>query len=271
LTGRAGSVILGIQSIDLNAYCSGHITGRGSGETVLAFPENFVTEAAALGAETNKTSGGFETAAYFITEAAALTGLPCLAGTETIRLVLEQIRGAPKNKTLLLKVSGPYSILASLSSPKLFYRWCLKERGALHTALKNITEGLAAYIRLAVKEGIKIISLADPYANIDILGEKRYREFAADYLFRLIKELRKELGEGTAAEVKPALLHICPHSSIPMTELGYFESEYLPAEHGEYISALVKRSCFRSGLTVLGNRCIYSKSARNICVFIPRF
>ncbi|MDR2785321.1 MAG: hypothetical protein LBB83_05350 [Treponema sp.] len=253
-------MILGIHS-DLNACCSGHITGHSAGETVLAFPENFTAEAAALGAETNKTSGGFETAAYFITDAAALASLPCLAGTDTIRLVLEQIRSAPKDKTLLLKVSGPYSVLASLSSPKLFYRWCLKERNALHAALKNVTEGLAAYICRAVKAGIRIVSLADPYANIDILGEKHYREFAADYLFLLIKELSAGM---ETVEEESVLLHICPHSSIPMVRGGYFESENVPVLHGEYIAVLARRSGFRPGLTILGNRCIYSTNTGSI-------
>jgi uroporphyrinogen-III decarboxylase len=252
-----------LYDIDLNAYCSGHITGLWTNEKIIAFPRNFVTEAQALGAAIHQTANGFETVQYLFNDPEDFCTMPFLADTEPVYRVLEQIRqAAPQRKTILLKVNGPYSILASLVEPKLFYRWFVKNNAALHDALDTVSEGLAEYICGAVLEGVKIISLADPYANLQILGEKRYREFAAPYLLKLLQNISARIN-GARGE-KKIILHICPHNSVPLAQLGYTETEDVPVSGASYIDVLTTESTFQPGLTLLGNQCIYSENTGKI-------
>ena len=93
-----------------------------------------------------------------------------------------------------------------------------------------MTASVADYINLAVEAGVRIVSLADPYADGDLLGEQRYHDFAASYLFRLTEILR------TAQAAKPVLLHICPRSFIPMLPLGYFREPGMAEAHQDYLT-----------------------------------
>jgi hypothetical protein len=253
--------------LDLNAYCSGHITGFGGHKKIIAFPDNFVTEAKALGAVINKTANGFETAQYLFNNPDELYAIPSLADTEPAYRVIEQIHQAPKDKIILLKANGPYSILASLIDPKLLYRWFVKNSPAVHTALNTITAGLTDYINRTVKEGVKIISLADPYANPEILGEKRYRELAAAYLLTLLENTATAVN--SIAKEKNVLLHLCPHNSIPLVQLGYMETKNITITPGSYIDALTKESLFPPGLTIVGNQCIYSEDTGTVTLLSP--
>jgi hypothetical protein len=247
-----------LYDIDLNAYCTGHVTGLFTHEKIISCPHNFVTEAQALGAIIHKTANGFETAQYLFNDPGDLYTIPFLADTEPVYRVLEQIRqAASQRKTILLKVNGPYSILASLVEPKSFYRWFVKSKAALHDALDTVAEGLAEYICGAVLEGVTIISLADPYANLQILGEKRYREFAAAYLMGLLKSVGG----------KSVRLHLCPHNSVPLVQFGYIEAKDIPITQNSYLDALAEEVLFSPGLTITGNQCIYSENTGKMTLF----
>jgi uroporphyrinogen-III decarboxylase len=246
--------------IDPNAYCSGHISGQGDNPHIAAFPEGFVTEAQALGAGIRRTANGFASAEYLFSDPGELETLPLIHEQPPIRQVLEQIGKAPGGKTRLLKANGPYSILASLVEPKLFYRWLAKNPSAIHAALARITRGSGEYIRQAFDKGVKILSLADPFANPAILGERRYREFAATYLLRLLGELlHEQRHEGR-------LIHLCPHNSLALERFGLLKSETIPLDGkaGASYTALLLSYDAGSRTTLLGNQCIYAVGAKEL-------
>ncbi|AEF81003.1 uroporphyrinogen decarboxylase family protein [Leadbettera azotonutricia] len=255
---------------DLNAYCSGHITGSrnptdlDTHSGIDAFPYNFVTEALALGATTEKTAGGFETLQYLFSDPDDLLNLPLMDEQPPVIHLLEMIEKAPPEKIILLKVNGPYSILASLISPHLFYRWLAKNKVQVHAALERINTGLVSYILKAAAKGVKILSLADPYANPEILGEKHYREFAASYLVKLLKEITNKT---------PGLvIHLCPHNSLILEKYGFLKSraEYTAAvppvqtktealaSDESYINLLIALTLLKNSV-LLGHQCIYSE------------
>jgi uroporphyrinogen-III decarboxylase len=245
-------------TFDLNAYCSGHITGLNTHPDIIAFPDNFITEALALGAKTEKTANGFETPHYLFSDPDKLLNLPLMDEQPPIIHLLEMIeKTLPEinslGKTILLKANGPYSILASLVSPPLFYRWLAKNKVQVHAALERISTGLAAYILKAVSKGVKILSIADPYANPDILGEKHYREFAAFYLVKLLKEI--------ISKAPGLIIHLCPHNSLILEKYGFLKSraEYIEAE--SYIDLLITLT---NNSTLLGHQCIYAERPREL-------
>jgi [methyl-Co(III) methanol-specific corrinoid protein]:coenzyme M methyltransferase len=152
--------------------------------------------------------------------------------------------------------------LASLVDPRLFYRWLGKDPNAVHAALAKITSGLGEYIRGAVNAGAEIISLADPYANVKILGEKHFLEFAARYLLDLLNFISGAVNSAGAG--KKIKLHICPHNSVPLLQLGRLKKKETPVEYASYISALTDWPNFQKGLTITGDQCIYSKNIEKL-------
>jgi uroporphyrinogen-III decarboxylase len=242
-------------NFDLNAYCIGHITKNEidlrSYNNLLALPEGFATEAQALGASINQTSGGFAVPSFLYADPAMLLNIPSIDTQPPIKHILEKIRHE-NHRPVILKVSGPYSILASVVEPSLFYRWLKKNRFEAHAALQKITQGLANYIAAALANGAKIISLADPYANLAILGESIYKEYAGGYLAKLLRIILNRSLCG--------LVHICPHSSLPLEQLGYAVSESIAVNaNASFIDTLLE--LVKPEKTILtGHQCIYSNT-----------
>jgi uroporphyrinogen-III decarboxylase len=256
-------------AFDPNAYCSGHITGHGDHPNIAAFPDNFVTEALALGAELDRTPNGFVAAAPLFkdrrsdqgSDPRSLADLPALDEQEPALRVLAQVQNSPPDKIRLLKANGPYSILASLADPPLLYRWLSKNPAEIHRGLEKIAAGLGAYILKAFDRGVSILSLADPFANPRVLGERRCREFAGSYLAELLKLV---MGAGHRGRV----IHLCPHSSVALEKFGLLRTETLPVETGpdggeSYLDGLLKAGN-PDGVTLLGHQCIYTKNTREL-------
>ncbi|MDR2394854.1 MAG: hypothetical protein LBD93_11975 [Treponema sp.] len=239
---------------DLNALCMGHITGNTAHNNIIAFPDDFTTEAKALGAEYETTANGFAVIRPLFTEPDALYTIPSFGESAVIKNVVDKIGGASKEKKVLLKLNGPYSVLASLVKPELFYRWCAKHREAIHSALDSITASMEHYLNASIDSGAGIVSLADPYAKVSILGEKRYREFAATYLLKLLRSV----------DGKKPVIHLCPHSSTPLVQFGYFEVKEIPTSGDSYLDTLIHRK----GPLLLGNRCIYSGKIESLTSLI---
>jgi uroporphyrinogen-III decarboxylase len=244
--------------MDYNAYCSGHLAGGSVRDPAIAeFPDNFHAEAAAFGVETGVTLNGFPAPGHVWTEPSMLNNLPMLDKTPSIQSILQAMEKFPPDKTVLLKVNCPYSILASLVEPSLFYRWLRKNKNQLHTALAAITSGLAAYILKALKKGIKLLSFADPYANMRTLGRGHYNEFAAHYLVSLLNMMLHN-NENTSG-----LIHVCPYNSIALEELNLITTNRVRIPYGSanyigLIDCYIKSSPLRN-IIIAGHQCIYAK------------
>jgi uroporphyrinogen-III decarboxylase len=263
-----------IKNIDFNAYCAGHLSGSLTDSRIIPLPEGFFTEAEALGAAIHRTQGGFEALQYLVESPEALYKLPNIADSEGARRVLEQVSRARRtaDKTVMLKVNGPYSILASLIDPAYLYRWLIKYPAAIHHGLDRITGGLTDYLSAAVTCGASIISLADPCANIGILGEKHYREFAAPYLAALLRNMVSKINApiNDKTEKPKAIIHLCPHNSIPLVQLGYMSVQDIAVCHDAYTGALIHPPGFEPGLTILGNQCIYARNIKKLSILRMR-
>jgi uroporphyrinogen-III decarboxylase len=248
--------------MDMNAYCLGHITGEESNNDIISYPDNFITEVAAFGARRTFTKNGFPVTGYVLTKPDMLNALPRLDETAPVKAVLDAVEKTPPNKTALLKVNCPYSILASLIDPFLFYRWLEKNKSEIHNALYVVTKGLEAYTITALKKGAKILSLADPYANIKILGKDRYAEFAARYLVSLLTRIvRYERNIS-------GIIHLCPHTSVALEELNLVTTNNvrINCNYKNYIDAInhyVKTNQLKE-VAITGHRCIYSEIAEKI-------
>jgi uroporphyrinogen-III decarboxylase len=214
-----------------------------------------------VGAATETTANGFEVVRPLFTEPDMLYAVPAFEESALIQEVIRKIRaavcagssaglGGGSRKKILVKLNGPYSVLASLVKPEHFYRWFATYRDALHAALASLTASLQHYLDQAIDAGAAYISLADPYAEVSVLGEKRFKEFAGGYLVKLVR----------SAGDKEAVIHLCPHTSIPLAQFGFFEAVDIPVSGDSYLEALI----YQKGPLLLGNRCIYAGKTESI-------
>jgi|AGTN01.2.fsa_nt_gi Uroporphyrinogen-III decarboxylase len=252
--------------------CGGHIEGNAPGAvntpeemlrtaenirdirggSILQLPVGFTAEAEALGAQAVQGAGCVYTA-YSCGSLNQLRNLPRLETQEPVARVIDCIRMAAGH--VMLAVQSPYSVLAAVTEPPLLLRWLIAEPFEVKSALERITEGLGEYIKAAVASGADIVSLADPYALPEVLGNARYMEFVAAYMTRLLRMLVNSLERG--------VVHICPRSSLVLERLGCLVSRKAVCPPGRYEDQLLRLSRDNS-VWFVGHRCIHLETSAYI-------
>jgi uroporphyrinogen-III decarboxylase len=227
---------------DLNRYCV-----EESASELRVVPADFVTEARALGARIVKTSTGALIADYLYERLEDFETISGFHDRPPIREVLNCIEKSSVHENVRLNVQGPYSVLAALVEPSRLYKWLIKNSLEIKTALKAVTAGLEHYIREALARGAKVISIADSYANPETLGRARYREFAAEYLFRLLTGLARTRASG--------VIHLCPHSSLLLEQYGCLDARALPIANRSQENALLELAA-RNVPVITGHQCL---------------
>jgi uroporphyrinogen-III decarboxylase len=175
-----------------------------------------------------------------------------------VTAILAQIAAyasTPAGKVIMLRVNAPYSVLAGLVEQPLFYRWLAKESEAVHAGLERVTGGLARYIRAGFERGVRIISIADPFANPAILGEKRCCDFACVWLSKLLEKI---------APIPGLVTHICPQSSLLLEQHGFVTAAPFPtreanAEHSTLYLDFLINIVEEAKSAILGHQCIYAQ------------
>jgi uroporphyrinogen-III decarboxylase len=244
-----------------NAFCAGHIanslsSGFSDESRIIALPDGFTLEVEALGAAITTTGNGFTAPECLYTRPEMLASLPRIDEQEPAKALIERIRKARgpavlAGKTILLKTTAPYSVLASLVEPKLFYRWLIKEKMAIKQALNTITAGIAAYITKAFASGASILSLADPFANPSVLGGS-YQEFAASSLLELLRLLSPIKG----------VIHLCPYNSKALEKYGHLSAETSVFEKSETYIDVLRKYAETETMVLTGHQCIYTDQTR---------
>ncbi|HBG7259465.1 uroporphyrinogen decarboxylase family protein [Clostridioides difficile] len=108
-------------------------------------------------------------------------------------------RLSSEGKHVIYGVEGPFTLLNSLMPmSKMFLTMRKDKEGKL---LSNARKWALEYMTMAIENGAEVISYADPIANIDIIGEKMFKEIYLP-LCRDIIETIKEKYPDTA-------IHIC--------------------------------------------------------------
>lgn len=235
----------------LSPYCAAPENAvRADDSLFLTLPDDFVTEARALGAQAQATASGFLEVIPQMTAPEQLHAIPYLPDQPLIRDLLAEIERRSAVRNVRLNVSAPYSLLAQISSPKL-PAWLLRCPHDVHTALGSLTDALADYIGEAFDRGVKIVSLADPYAQRGLLGEKRYKDFAAKYQLRLLERLSQSPSHGVA--------HLCPFSFAPLEEYGLLALPDLTPAEPSYEKALLDVAQSAQSVVLIGRQCPYTR------------
>ena len=171
--------------------------------------------------------------------------LPAVPDFETLRLKSVMAEVAASREPVIYQLDGPLTVLSQLLPlGKVF--------AALHRSdelLRRAEDWVAEYALLAAKQGAAVLSLADPVATMDILGDRMFREVYQDALLRLLERLRGELPEGTA-------LHLCGKMTQCLLDTSAVTAEKRRYDAATYGQALMQlHSEGKSAL--LGHFCVH--------------
>jgi hypothetical protein len=170
---------------------------------------------------------------------------------EELEAVLKSIELA-SNEDIILRVLGPFSALLENVDSNTLFKWLCKHKNETHFALNKITEGLTAYINSALNKGADIISLAEPSAMAEVIGEGHYREFVIYYTVKLLREIEANLDK--------SIVHICPKISYQLERYGFAAREVLSYSSNSYAQALAELA--QSNIKYIGHRCINAENTK---------
>lgn len=143
-------------------------------------------------------------------------------------------------------ITGPISACASIVEPMTFLKELNREKAASHKALEYVTRQIIAYAELLAENGAAAISIADPTATGEILGPKKFDEFAVLYLNKIADAIHK-IGI-------PVIIHICGDVRMLKGDLLKLRGEVLSVDAFVDLKKLKEEL---SGLRTMGNMSTY--------------
>ena len=153
-----------------------------------------------------------------------------------------------KGQCVLYELSGPFTILSGLIDLGIVFRSVRKDRETFLKVYQKLEEELLTFIGLLLKEGIKVLSFADPAVSEDVIGkkdaEKIIKEFTCPFLKRINEVVQKK-----------ALIVLCPKTSSLLLDMKLARCEEIPCEekltYAEGCKKMIGRAEF------IGSMCIH--------------
>lgn len=191
-------------------------TQQATGFDNVGLPFCMTVEAEALGSQVEL---GTETVQPYIAHealasAAAIAAWqpPASPARDRRPVVLEAVRlarAAVPDIAVLGSVIGPSSLAGQLLELSLLLRAMHRQPEAVHALTEHCLAFVADFALALIAAGADAVMIADPNATGEILGARRFDEFARPYLARLIAAVH-------AAGV-PVILHLCgdPKAILP--------------------------------------------------------
>lgn len=168
-----------------------------------------------------------------------------------ISKVLEAIKKLKDNgEKVCLAVIGPISLATSVMDSQLFYRALRKDRETVTKLLKLIEDTIVEYILEGIKQGVDIISFADPTGTIDIVGPKVYKDVSGKITYNILKRIENQLGN--------TIVHLCGKTSTSLENIGFLETNRIKVEGCSYGEMLNNISKERDDIKFVGHWCIKS-------------
>lgn len=162
------------------------------------------------------------------------TSLPALcpdAGRAAV--VCETIsRLANRNPDLpvIANLTGPISLAASLLEPMVFFKAMGKQPEQVHEFLGFIAENLAAFGAAMLQAGAQVITVSDPSGTGEILGPRRFHEFALPYINQVLDSLH--------GQCQASMVHICGQLHSVFAEIDRLHTDSISIDSVTSVSLL---------------------------------
>jgi len=233
---------------------------REEGSQVCQLPFCHTVEAEALGGLINLSEGKFgpRAATYAYNSVDELLQLPNIdfnQGRISEVLTACQMLTA-RGETVVLEVSGFFTILNSLiDATKIFKAW-RKDAESVGKIFNFLSQNIYSFIAEAKKNGVAIVSYADPAGSVNIIGPKYTELVARDFTVPFLKKAA-DLADDNF------MIHLCPKTSLILFSLGLAQKKPLVlAQRTNYIEACLKaigrekiigQTCIKDAQAVLGH------------------
>ena len=189
----------------------------------LGVPFCMTVEAETLGARV--VMGTLETeprvAGYPLLEVAEWPGLretgKCPGRAETVTRAVEMLARGNNGLPIIANLTGPISLATSLVEPMVFFKAMGKQPQEVHNFLSFITGELIAFGKAQLQAGAEVLTIADPSGTGEILGPRRFAEFALPYLNRILEEL--------SPCCKATIVHICGRLRSIFKEINQLKTD----------------------------------------------
>lgn len=175
-------------------------------------------------------------------------GAPMKRVLEAITLI--GIRGGE----VMLKLEGPFSILAMLIPVNDFYRSLYKQPKLVHEVCRRIIGEMLNYARAAFERGVKLFSYADPIISYKLISKKLCRGLCGEITAETLRRLTEP--------DKSIRLHVCSAVSVGLLDTGLCETrEHVLPKVCTYEEALWLFSR-RMNFQIMGHGCLLDMKRR---------
>lgn len=211
---------------------------------------NFFEEVSALGAQVLPTASGFYDISPVINLPEHLSQIPRLSEAQMIKYNLSRVRELSKEKPFMANAVAPFSLLTMISSAKLM-TWLVRSPDEILSALQFLADELAWYISELFAAGAKVVSLSDPHAQRELIGDSRFEKFCISSQSTLLNQVLKFKARG--------VLHLCPYCFMPLADCGFLDIEEQKTTDKDYEQALLTASNAASETVLIGRQCPHTR------------
>lgn len=152
-----------------------------------------------------------------------------------------------EGEEVILKVSGPISILNILTDPKNIFKTMRRKPELMKEVYEKIHKNLLGYIEEGIKRGANVISYSDSAVSVSILGEKMMVAYLDEFLIGFLKDIEEKF-QGKVP------VHVCPKLTYGLVDSGRAEFIDVPVDdtktYGESFQAVLGKG------SLIGSRCI---------------
>lgn len=133
---------------------------------------------------------------------------------------------------VIANLTGPVSLATSLIEPMTFYKAMGKEPSLVHEFMQFLSKNLIAFGCLMLQAGAQILTISDPSASGEILGSRRFAEFALPYLNRILDALQDNY--------EASLVHICGNLKPIFSELHKIHTQAISIDSATSVTSMLK-------------------------------
>lgn len=143
-------------------------------------------------------------------------------------------------------LTGPVSTAASIVAPMTFLKELRKDKSNSHKVLEYVSDFLLGYAKLMIDNGVTLLSISDPTATGEILGPVMFKEYAVNYLNRIL--------DGIHALNTQVIVHICGNMNTVWNQIPEIRTDAISTDAVVNLRQL--KESFPS-ITTMGNLSTY--------------
>lgn len=130
-----------------------------------------------------------------------------------------------QKEEVLLKISGPLTILNGLLPTETVLRGLVKQEEQVRQICDRIVEQLVEYVKKAYEKGVRFFSYADGLSNVQILGQKMTKKVTEQITYPCLKAFEQQIE-------KDILIFLCPKTTYALlgTEKGKIKEITFPTK-----------------------------------------